>query len=86
MKLICSIFVIFTFFGCQSKISRLHKAKILDVTMDPAKVASPHESASNLAFGFYENTIDVNSQSFGGSCPTCGSYEVLYFVVFSCFW
>lgn len=65
--------VVLTAIGCQTKISRLHKAKILDITMDSSKTFAPVDAASMQASQMFENTLSAASQNLGSTCPTCGS-------------
>ncbi|MDA9951023.1 hypothetical protein N9D31_00480 [Oligoflexaceae bacterium] len=73
LKFILTTIVCMTLFSCQSKMSRFHKSKILDVTMDPAKVSAPFEAGQLQAFGLYEKSAAQGAANLGGSCPTCGT-------------
>ncbi len=65
-----SLFIV----SCQHAKIRIHKAKLLDATMDPAKTMSPALSVGSEPMLWAEKANLAGSSSLvGSSCPTCGS-------------
>ena len=70
--LLLAIFVAIALSSCIHPMVRIHKAALLDPTMDPAKTEGMYRSLLAEPQQWLEHGSTDGGGAVGASCPTCG--------------